>query len=224
MKTRVLVRVAPDGVEWVASAYQAEHAVCTVRADSQAQTIENLTAEVEQGIAIQAREWLDRWRGDDDAPNCPEGAVKLPIDLWVCKLVKETCPIQAQVFIQEPERFFSGCLAPEARKQEIFATVARGKYDGFHHVPGRYLCVVCERERKKPSFCYHYPWELTHIEAYYPFVIERDWPQVRRRLGSRISLSTVSTALCAPHCILLAGQLDAEVAAQLSVLEVEVKR
>lgn len=222
MKSRVLARVTQVGDDWAASAFQAERAFCTAHATSQDVAVEDLKAQVEEGLPIQARAWLRQFRGGEDAPNCPEGAIKLPIDLWVCKLVHQTCPIQAQVFIEEPERFFSGCLAPPERKKQIFDTVAQGKYDGFHHVPGRYLCVSCEREGKKPSLRYHYPWELANLEAYYPFVLGRDWPVVRRRLRNKITLSMVSTALCAYHCVQLLQQLDSAAAAELRVLEFEL--
>ena len=140
------------------------------------------------------------------------------------QLLNETCPIQAQVFLGDPERFFAGCLAPAGRKQQILDTVAQGRYDGFHHVPGRYLCVSCENEGKKVSRRYHYPWQLTSLEAYSAFVMAGDWPQVRRRLGRRITFSMVANALCAPHCIQLAQLVDQVLAAQLRVLEFDVSR
>ncbi len=225
MKTQVLARVSRDGNDWVASAYYKESSFCTIRAASSAAAIAELKAQAEEVLLPQARAWLNEWRGSNEAPNCPEGAIRLPIDLWVCKLSNETCPIQAQVFVKEPEQFLGGCLAPKERKQQILDTVAQGKYDGFHHVPGRFLCLSCEREGKKPSFRYHYPWELTCVEAYFPFVLERDWPALRRRLGNEnISLSTVSTPLCAPHCRQLADQLHSGMAAELFVLELELGR
>jgi hypothetical protein len=226
MKTRVLVRVGQDRQEWVASAYYKESAFSTVRAESRDAAVAELRAQVEEILLPQARAWLQEWRGTDDAPNCPEAAIRLPIDLWVCKLTDETCPIQAQVFVQEPEKFFGGCLAPSERKQKIFDTVAQGKYEGFHHVPGRLLCISCDREGKKLSFRYHYPWELTCVEAYCPsFSLEREWPTLLRRLGSeKISLSMLSNALCAEHCKQLAEQLDSQVAAELSTFELEVSR
>jgi hypothetical protein len=55
MKTRVLVRTAPDGDEWVASAYQAEKAVCTARAASDADAMEELKAQLEEGLATLPR-------------------------------------------------------------------------------------------------------------------------------------------------------------------------
>ena len=225
IKTQVLARVSRERNEWVASAYYKESSFCTIREASSAAAIAEMKAHVEEVLLPQARAWLNKWRGSNEAPNCPEGAIRLPIDLWVCKLTDETCPIQAQVFVQEPDQFFGGCLAPQERKQQILDTVSQGKYDGFHHVPGRFLCVSCKREGKKPSLSYHYPWELTCVEAYYPFVLKRDWPALRRRLGSEnISLSTVSRALCAPHCRQLAEQLDSGMAAELFVLEPELGR
>ena len=225
MKTQVLSRISNDGNEWVASAYYKESSFCTIRAASSAVAIAELKLRVEEVLYPQARAWLNEWRGRKEAPNCPEGAIRLPIDSWVCKLADKTCHLQAQVFVQEPEKFFGGCLASQDRKQQIFDTVAQGKYDDFHHMPGRFLCKSCEREGKKLSFRYHYPWELTYVAAYYPFVLERDWPTLLRRFGSKnISLSSVVTGLCAPHCKHLTEKLDSAVAAELFFLELEMGR
>jgi len=224
MKTQVLARVSFDGNEWIASAYYKNSSFCTIHAMSRSAAIAELRAQVEEIFVPQSRAWFKEFRGSNEAPNCPEGAIRLPIDIWVCKLTDETCPIQAQVFMQEPEKFFSGCLAPEKRKQQIMDTIIQGKYGGFHHVPGRFLCAACEIEEKKTSFQYHYPWELTSIEAYYPFS-QRDWSELRRRLLKKnISLSTISTALCALHCKQLAEQIDSKISAELFILKFELFR
>ncbi|NQT55206.1 MAG: hypothetical protein HQ551_03135 [Desulfobacteraceae bacterium] len=210
----------------MASAYYKDSAFSSVRAESRDAALAELQAQVEAILLPQARAWLQEWRSTDDTLNCPEGAIRLPIDLWVCKLTDETCPIQAQVFVREPEKFLSDCLAPPDRKKEILGAVMQGQYDGFHHVPGRSLCVVCEREGKKLSFCYHYPWELTFIETCYPsFSLERDWPGLLRKLGSKnISLSMLSNALCAEHCRQLVEKVDSQAAAELSIFELELSR
>lgn len=227
MKNRVLARAHIDEGEWVASAYRAEGVFRSVRGPSETVAITELRAAVEGFIAVEGRSWLEQWKhgGDPRIPNCPEGAVDLPIDLWTCKLEKKTCPIQAQVFLDDPDTFFRQCLAPSDRRQEIFDTVAAGKYDGFHHIPGRYLCVACQHDGKAEAFQYHYPWELTSVEAYYPFELKRDWPRLHRQLrGKGWSVSEVSNALCAAHCTELAEKLDPATAAELRVLEFEVSR
>ena len=80
-------------------------------------------------LDIHGRAWIDAMKhgGNTAAPNCPEGAVELPIDAWVCKLMKTDCPLQAQVLLDEPDIFFDKCLAPPGRALAIFETVRDGK-------------------------------------------------------------------------------------------------
>lgn len=226
MKTRVLVRIGQNKAEWVASVYYKDSAFCTVRAESREGVMAEIQLQVKTILLPQTRAWLQEWRGAEKSPNCPEGAIRLPIDLWVCKLTDDLCPLQAQVLVNEREEFIRHCVAPPTRKEEILRTVALGKYDGFHHVPGRFLYPACEQEAKKGSFKYHYPWELTFLETCCPsFLLERDWPELLRRLDRKnISLSMLSNALCAEHCRQLAAQVDPKVAAELSIIELEVDR
>jgi len=224
VKAKILTRVHRQRDEWIAEAFQRDAAYCTVRASCEVKAIEQLKTEVRQALATQGRGWLDHWRGNALTPNCPEGTIKLPIDLWYCKLVHKACPTQAQVLLDEPERFFHYCLATEERKHQIFDTVATGKYNGFHHVPGRYLCVMCEQKRGNSNFSYHYPWELTCLEAYYP-ISPSDWPTIRSKLRKHgITLSAASSALCATHAVRLAALFDPNLGAELSVLEFELTR
>jgi len=225
MKTRVLAKAIREKEEWVAEAYQQEGVFCSAGGSSETEAVQRLRPKVEELLVTHGRAWLQEWKGSRNVPNCPEGAIKLPIDLWVCKVVNQTCPIQAQVFLEEPDRFFQHCLAPPQRKRQIFDTVFNGEYDGFHHVPGRYLCVSCEQEGKKMSFRYHYPWELTCLEVYFPFVVEREWPNIRSKMMAKgWGLSNVTTALCAMHCKYLAEELDPAIAARLHVLDFEISR
>ena len=226
MLTRVLARLHQDESEWIALAYQAEAAFCTARGVSVTTGLSALRDDVQKNIALQARAWLKRAKQPGpDIMNCPEGAIRLPIDLWACKLTKEICPIQAQVFLDDRDRFVRHCQAPKERKEQIFDSVADGAYDGFHHVAHRYLCPSCEHEGKKMSFRYHYPWELTLLGAYYPFVYERDWPHVRAKLRNRTrGLTLVSSPLCATHCKELAEQIDPVLAAELMVIEFDLPR
>jgi len=230
MKTRVLARTIHENDKWVAQAYQQEGVFCSASGITEAQALEHLKNEVGEILATSGQAWLKRWRGAAGTPNCPEGTVELLIDVWVCKLKNETCPIQAQVSLEEPNIFFQHCLAESDRKQQIFDAVTKQKYRGFHHLPGRYLCVGCENEGKAINFRYHYPWELTQLSAYYPFSVECDWPQIRLKLicsgpsGKSSSLSAISTALCAKHCKSLAEQLEPSLAAQLRTLEFDITR
>ena len=117
-------------------------------------------------IDFEGRPWIDYWKGSNGNINCPEGAVKLPIDMWHCKLTGEVCYLQANIKIDDKQGFLNGCHAESDRKEKIFSTIENEKYDGFHHVPGRRLCVACEHKGgKKESFYYHYHWEFAELDT-----------------------------------------------------------
>jgi len=102
--------------------------------------------------------------------NCPEGMIKLPIDLWYCKIVDEACPLQSSIDTEDWPKFHSHCLAPKKRQDEIQLAITSGKYSGFHHMPGRYLCPTCRSSRKGHwERAYHYPWDLRPLLAFVPF-------------------------------------------------------
>jgi hypothetical protein len=224
VKTRILGRVRPQAKDWLADAYQREAVFCSVRAKSQTGALDRLKTEVESAVVALAQPWIKNWQGSDRVPNCPESKIKLPIDLWYCKLVDKKCPIQGQVFLDEPSLFFEGCLAPQEKRQQIFDTVEKGKYRGFHHVPGRYLCTGCEDDGRKGAFRYHDPWELTLLQAYYP-IAEGDWLEIRRKLVVKgINLTSASNAQCAPHAIELATRIDPGLGAELTILEFDIYR
>lgn len=111
--------------------------------------------------------WIEyiKSMGSEDECNCPQGHIELPIDLWKCKLDNSTCSLQAKVNFSNKEEFYNGCTANEVQKDGIFSAITEGKYDGFHHVAGRYLCVSCEANPKiKTNFQYHYEIELHHLQ------------------------------------------------------------
>jgi hypothetical protein len=130
------------------------------------------------------------------------------------------------VFVDDPEQFLAGCLADETRKQQILETVGQGKYTGFHHKTGRYLCVRCEHDSgSETSFSYHYPWELAALEDFTPFDLERDMREVLKKLiAAGMKQSAALNALCAEHALQLAHLLYPQVAARLRILEVEISR
>jgi hypothetical protein len=168
----------------------------------------------------EGRPWVAYWSGEGDNINCPEGAIKLPIDLWCCKLSGEVCQLQANISLSDEASFLKGCEASDRKKEEILRTVRSGRYDGFHHVPGRYLCVSCEAKGgKKESFFYHYPWELAELdlalgesfEATHEDLIRRGWPT-----------TLVACPLCASCCYELATTLKPELRASLVLIELDV--
>lgn len=226
MKTRILARCHRDGELWTCVAYQSEGVFSEARRTSKSEVLEAVKTQVREIVTSQAKGWIDaKKRPAADIVNCPEAAIRLPIDIWTCKLTKDVCPVQGQVYLNDRDLFFQHCRAPQQRREQIFSVVATGTYDGFHHVPGRFLCPACEHEGRKPALRYHYPWELTHLQAYFSFEYERDWPSVRKKLRNKtFSLNLVSSALCAPHSRELAEQLDPALAAELFIIDFDLSR
>lgn len=102
--------------------------------------------------------------------NCPEGKLKIPVDIWYCKLVNKACPIQACIDTDEWSTFHEFCLADSNRQQKIHEAIVTGKYNGFHHMPGRYLCPMCGPSRKGNwERAYHYPWDLRPLSLFVPY-------------------------------------------------------
>lgn len=222
MRTRILTKIKRDGNNWVGLAYTKDGAFCKERGLTTDSVNSRLEESINQYLSIFAKQWIEAMKhsGNQEIPNCPEGAIKLPSDVWICKLTKEPCPIQAMVFTKDKDLFMENCQAHSPRKEQIFDTVANGKYDGFHHVPGRYLCVECDNEPKKTTLKYHYPWEMTHIEDCVPFPSTLTRPQFRVLLKKKgLNPYAANNALCALHCQELAQNLNPQVAAGMSVFE-----
>jgi hypothetical protein len=228
VKSRVLAKAEAVSGGWIGNAYGGDGIIAIGAASTEQELVTTLRANVEDYLMTHGADWLQRMQraGGPDLPNCPEGAIKLPIDLWVCKLVGQTCPIQAQVFLYDPQQFFAGCLAPEERKQQIFDAVANGRYAGFHRAIGRYLCVRCADERgSETSFSYYYPWELASLDDFAPFDVERDMREVLPKLiRAGVARSAVLNALCARHSLEMANLLYPDIAPSLRVLEFDVSR
>jgi ferredoxin len=168
----------------------------------------------------QGKEWVAFWSSPDGQVNCPEGAIELPSDVWVCKLSGKMCELQAAVSIKNKAEFFGKCHAAPPQKEAIFKLVESGKYRGFHHVPGRNICVACEAKgRKKESFFYHYPWEFAELDAALHWSYEEALHLIS---AAKIPVNRVMCPLCASCCRELAIQLNPELAHDLVVVRVEV--
>lgn len=202
--------------------------IAACEAPSEEDFMAHLRAHLEYYLATAGADWLTEvsYAGSNDVPNCPEGAIKLPIDTWVCKTAQQTCPIQAQVSLDDPQSFFAGCLLDQERKQNIFKAASQEDYRGFHHIPGRYLCPRCEEVRGNESgYSYHYPWELSSLTTLTPFDPDRDMRAALPKLSrAKICKTAVLNALCARHSVELATLLYPEVAANLRIIEFEIRR
>ncbi len=165
MKVKLLAKISNHGDEYQITS-QAEPRLIIIDSNKDEGVI-RLAEYFDKHLVKTLGKWIDFWKnmGEENACNCPEGYIELPIDLWKCKYNKNSCNLQARVDISDRNAFFKGCTATIKQKEGIFTAIKNGKYDGFHHVPGRNLCVMCEQNPKKSvSHQYHYEIEMQFIE------------------------------------------------------------
>ena len=162
MESKFLVNLNNDekGI-WVAKCASVK---IRVESNSKGDALVKIKEELKRFLTYEANDYLSEWKGNHSIVNCPEGKILLPIDVWKCKLNEETCPTQAQVFLNQEDEFRTKCSADEKKKEQILNLIKENKYDGFHHIPGRLKCVLC---KGKEYFKYHYPWELNYLYQYW---------------------------------------------------------
>lgn len=151
--------------------------------------------------------------------TCPEGRVDLPIDLWSCKRTGERCPIQAQVWIQDEERFRAGCSAPEAVQDGVLRAIEVG-YRGAHHIPGRYRCPLCPGKAGS-AHRYRFPFELYMLGD----VLDLGAGELRTALRKRIvqengDLRILSSAVCASCLVGAIGDFGLARVDEFEILDV----
>jgi hypothetical protein len=229
LKTRVLIRTQAFEESWIGVAFGGKEGVlAALISPTQLALRVDLTRSVEYTLATAGRDYLRNLghAGSQEAVVCPEGAIRRPIDTWICKVDKKTCPIQAQVRLDDPQHFFGGCLLAEDRRNAIFATVQSGRYRGFHHMTGRYLCPRCEElQGNESAASYHYPWELSSFTRVTEFDLDRDMLTAVPLLSrANMGRSVVLAALCARHCIEVAELLTPHAVGDLDVLQLDIHR
>jgi len=136
----------------------------TVCAETFDEGVEAMQFVLEQLMKYKGSKWINKWKGFSGCVNCPEAYIELPSDIWKCKITGDSCSIQAQISIKDKAGFLARCCASQDRKENIYRIIQEKKYSGFHHIPGRFLCVQCEVDKgKQINKKYHYPWELVSI-------------------------------------------------------------
>jgi len=193
MKSKFLVNLNKDEKgKWVAKCASAKIQVESI---SKEEALAKIKKEFKRFLTYKANNYLSTFKNYHNIVNCPEGKLLVPIDIWKCKLNGETCPTQAKVFLNQEDEFRAKCSADEKKKEQILNLIRENKYDGFHHVPGRFKCVLCPG---KEYFKYHYPWELNYLHQYMDIL--NDDLRVKF-LRSGIDQSAYSFGLC-PECFI----------------------
>ena len=161
MEMLVLAKVKPEEDYFLAQTCWIDYCGdnIKVKASSRDEAISYLPEYVSKFIEIHGRKHIESCSFDETHVNCPQAFILLPLDAWYCKNTKQNCPIQGWLDMSNKANFFKSCLVQEKVKNGIWGSIVQGKYRGFHHVPGRYLCALCENDNI--NYNYHYPWELT---------------------------------------------------------------
>ncbi|EOV9410016.1 hypothetical protein ACN5W3_004472 [Vibrio parahaemolyticus] len=185
MKVKMLVSTLFDGNNYhVSSVYDPRLIILDPDRD---EGVNRLSSFFEDGHLEQILSpWIDMFKGSSSGKyvNCPQAYVELPIDLWKCKFSKKACQIQAMVNTKDKEEFVNKCTATETQKEGIYTAIQDGKYSGFHHVPGRYLCVGCEVNPKiKNSFQYHYELEMQKVDELID-ISDAEWIEIMSKDNS----------------------------------------
>jgi hypothetical protein len=168
-------------------------------------------------LQFSGKDWIQSSSKNENRINCPEGCIKLPEDIWCCKLSDTICDLQANIEFDNTDNFLKKCSANEQKKLQILKAVESGKYDGFHHVPDRLLCVSCaDKKSKKESFKYHYPWEFAEIDVSICSSYEETLAEFQ---NSGIPERYVNSPICSQCCYELAVKIRPELKDSFHVIE-----
>lgn len=164
-------------------------------AQSRSEAISKIRGLISVFIEGFGRRYIESRTFKNSRLNCPQGYIELPIDTWYCKNTKTPCPLQGQLDISDPEAFFKLCLLSEETKNEIWNAIIEGKYKGFHHIPGRYRCGLCDKPRI--YYNYYYPWELTLMSDHFDIIsIWSDIKRAKELILKGFPSKAIYTALC----------------------------
>jgi len=197
MKMHILIRIKFKGKYYVAQTCWPKNDCgenLKIIAQSRIEAISKICGLISVFIEEFGRRYIES-RAFTNKLNCPQGYIHLPIDTWHCKNNKTPCPLQGQLDISDPEEFFNYCLLSEEIKNGIWNAIIIGKYKGFHHMPDRYRCGLCDKPRI--YYNYYYPWELTLLSDHCDIVsIWNDIKRVKELILNGFPSKAKFTALC----------------------------
>ncbi len=218
MKTIFLVQKGRQGKEFFLNCTMLSDVVVAATEES---CMELLKGKINEFLNSHGKDWVNKLKStgtNGRKINCPDSFVRLPVDTWCCKHDDEICSLQASIDLSDKESFLSNCRAD--KKEGIFAAIEQKAYDGFHHVPGRYLCPYCDHTMKhsQQNFKYHYPWELYPL---WECVKLDDVPIFKEMHRQNIPLSVRSSKVCASCFLKLLNLLSLGYANDFFILEVD---
>ena len=185
-------------------------------APSKSEAIKEMSEQISVVIEEYGRIYINYHSIYNGLINCPQGYVALPLDSWYCKDTKTSCPLQAQLNMLNKEDFFNLCTNTDEKKEGIWNAIANFKYRGFHHIVGKYRCVLCNKKRN--YYNYHYPWELTYLGDNCDMItIWDDIERAKELIKSGFPRVAKNSALCS-KCFLKISNMIQEI--DLSTYEI----
>lgn len=170
-------------------------------------------------------DYIKHQGNNGDFVRCPDSKVVLPIDSFYCKHDDELCLLGSRIFKNNKQNFIKNCRI-KSRKDGIWNAIEIKRYEGFHHVPGRYLCPSCEKKNyntknyeRRINFNYHYPWELCQIGQ---FLDSNDIELRKDLIRQNIDRNVYSVSLCTQCSIEILGRIGIKVV--FEIIETSVYR
>lgn len=169
-------------------------------------TLEKFKCVIDVNIKHFATKYTQSLSQHEDYINCPDLKLELPIDSFYCKHNDLPCPIQGQISKTNKEKFFKACNI-DNRKEGIWNAISQGKYQGFHHMPGKYLCPSCEERNSKKNIYknYYYPWELCLISE----SLNLDYDELKRKIREKkLNGNVLFSSFCTSCSIEILSKLE----------------
>lgn len=137
MKSYVLISTVKEGQIYTSSTEWNEDEMGQKRkfiAMGKVSSIKLLKSWLKTYLDNVSKQWLifnqREYRG---GVNCPNGIVQISTDIWLCKLDKQICDLQAVVEIEKINEFDAKCRANHKQKNDILRIIKEDIYKGFHH-------------------------------------------------------------------------------------------
>lgn len=223
MRTKIPIQITIDNGDVVGKTlWSEEHFIknLSFRENNDEKLMELVSIELEKEMHISGTEYISSHSNDGNFVRCPDAFVKLPIDSFCCKHNQENCFIGGGIYKKNKQDFIDKCMIEE-RKEGIWNAIATEKYEGFHHVPGRYLCPSCETKNsaKRINYNYHYPWELCSLAQFLDF---KDIELRKEVIKKGISRNIYYSSFCGTCAMEILETLRMEI--NLRIIETEVYR
>ena len=223
MKTKILIKISNVEDTFIGTTIWNQEKFIeniTFKSDSKDGLIESASSELKNVMDTNGTDYIGVHSSDENFVRCPDAKVKLPIDIFCCKNDNKACFIGGGIYKKNKQDFIDNCRI-DSRKEGIWNAIKLKKYEGFHHIPGRYLCPSCENKNsiKRVNYNYHYPWELCSIGKFMDY---EDVELRKKIIRKGINRNIYYSLFCGTCSIQILNELD--LYQNLELIEIDVYR